>query len=199
MDRSADCTSQIIRAGQIVDELDGALRRGETSLQNIPGLMALVLREELWRERRIRTGEIVKHERFVDFLTVAPLEGLGEDPALIKRLLSDHPATLAAFEAACTGKHGTNQYTKKEDSSNPTIMKVDRGKAYTLRRLKRQHPVLFRKVTSGELTANQAAIQAGFRKKLTRLEQVKHLFSLLSLDERIAFVTWWRAEWKKEL
>jgi ribosomal protein S20 len=161
--------------------------------------MALVLREELWRERRIRTGEIVKHERFVDFLTVAPLEGLGEDPALIKRLLSDHPATLAAFEAACVEG---NQGTRTDLRNNVTeVRKSIRGnsQAYTLRRLKRQHPVLFRKVTSGELTANQAAIQAGFRKKLTRLEQVKHLFSLLSLDERIAFVTWWRAEWKKEL
>ncbi len=74
----------------------------------------------------------------------------------LKRLLADTPETLEAFESACIGKHGTNQYSKKEESSNPTILQVDRGKAYTLRRLKRQHPALFTQVTTGALTAHQA-------------------------------------------
>ncbi len=43
----------------------------------------------------------------------------------------------------------------------------DRGtsESYTIRRLKRDRPELAEKVISGEISANAAAIQAGFRKK----------------------------------
>lgn len=41
---------------------------------------------------------------------------------------------------------------------------MDRGQTYTLRRLARDNPALLDKVEAGELTANAAAIEAGFRK-----------------------------------
>jgi len=41
------------------------------------------------------------------------------------------------------------------------------SRAYTLTRLKREAPELFKRVVDGELSANAAAIEAGFRKKLT--------------------------------
>lgn len=47
---------------------------------------------------------------------------------------------------------------------------VDHGnsKAYTVSRLKRDRPDLFEKVVAGELSANKAAIEAGFRRKPER-------------------------------
>lgn len=54
-------------------------------------------------------------------------------------------------------------------SDNVTVIDgPERGntKAYTLSRLKRESPELFQAVCDGELSANAAAIKAGFRKKL---------------------------------
>jgi hypothetical protein len=50
------------------------------------------------------------------------------------------------------------------------------SKAYTVSRLKRDRPDLFEKVVAGELSANKAAIEAGFRRKPTTIEQIKTLW-----------------------
>ena len=59
-----------------------------------------------------------------------------------------------------------NGYNK--DRSNIMNMN-DRGQTYTLRRLDRDHPELFGRVKAGELSANAAAIEAGFRVKTVTL------------------------------
>jgi hypothetical protein len=51
-------------------------------------------------------------------------------------------------------------------SSNTTGF--DRGSTYLLRRLKRDRPDLAERVIAGEMSANAAAIEAGFRKKAKR-------------------------------
>lgn len=58
------------------------------------------------------------------------------------------------------------------------------SKAYTLNRLRRDHGELFEKVKAGEMTANAAAIEAGFRKKLTPFQQVMALLPKLTEAER---------------
>jgi hypothetical protein len=63
------------------------------------------------------------------------------------------------------GQEGNQNASKdavKTNSSNTTIRSQDRGKAYNLSRLQDQHPEIFERVKSGELSANAAAIQAGF-------------------------------------
>lgn len=55
----------------------------------------------------------------------------------------------------------------EEKGSNPTISK--RGRDYDLARLNRDgHTELAAKVRAGKLSANAAAIEAGFRKKVVR-------------------------------
>jgi hypothetical protein len=56
-------------------------------------------------------------------------------------------------------------------------------RAYTLDRLKRNNPELFAKVVNGELSANAAAIEAGFRKKLSALEQIRKLIPKLTAED----------------
>jgi hypothetical protein len=65
------------------------------------------------------------------------------------------------------GPGGDRQSESKSISDNITNGPVDRGtsKAYTVSRLKRDRPDLFEKVVAGELSANKAAIEAGFRRK----------------------------------
>jgi hypothetical protein len=93
-------------------------------------------------------------------------QGLGEDPDRIKKLLRDDLAALAAFEAAIVGKKHIH------DGDNVTITpERGNGRAYTLRRLAKDHPELFEQVVAGELSANQAAKQTGFRKDPKPLQQ----------------------------
>jgi hypothetical protein len=51
------------------------------------------------------------------------------------------------------------------DGDNITISGRGTNKAYTVSRLRREAPALYEDVKAGNLTANAAAIQAGFRKK----------------------------------
>lgn len=158
----------LILAGQIVDDLTTSLRDGETSLECVPLLVGRVLADDLWRRRQIRTGQIVTFEKFADFVTAPPLAGLGERSDRIKRLLDKDEDVLQRFEAAI--RLNTSGTRTDLDSNTTKVASVDRGKAYTLRRLAKDHPELYAKVCQKELSANAAAIEAGFRKLPTPLE-----------------------------
>jgi hypothetical protein len=77
---------------------------------------------------------------------------------------------------------GKGDHTTGHDN----VMTAQQGnsRAYTLNRLKREQPDLFEEVVKGEMSANAAAIKAGFRKKLTPLEQFARLWAKASTDER---------------
>ena len=99
-------------------------------------------------------------------------------------LLRDDPVILAEWrEATTAAKH------VHADSSNRTT-KPKRGtiRAYTLQRLKQQEPELFKRVTRGEPSAHAAAIEAGFRKELTALGEVRRLWAKLNSKERAALL-----------
>jgi hypothetical protein len=59
---------------------------------------------------------------------------------------------------------------------------------YALRRLKRDRPDLAEKVITGELSANAAAIEAGFRKPPSPLKQLRKAWDKASADERAEFL-----------
>jgi hypothetical protein len=60
----------------------------------------------------------------------------------------------------------TNEPHKHLDEGDNVTIKPERGngKSYTVSRLKRESPELFAQVVAGELSANAAAIKAGWRK-----------------------------------
>jgi len=79
-----------------------------------------------------------------------------------------------------------------QDSGNNNIMTTSTSpatqgtsKSYTLNRLRREHAELFERVVAGELSANAAAIEAGFRKVKTPLEQVMALIPKLTEEDRL--------------
>ena len=76
----------------------------------------------------------------------------------------------------------------EDENRDDNVNSVSRGgnKAeYTLARLKRDHPKLAEKVVKGEMSANAAAIEAGFRKPpLTPFQTVVKLLPKLTTAER---------------
>ncbi|MGA9240509.1 MAG: hypothetical protein WBW03_00805, partial [Silvibacterium sp.] len=81
-------------------------------------------------------------------------------------LLRDDKAVLEEWREA------TTRLSQRPVKSHDNIMPFARqgtSLSYTLSRLKRKKPDLFMRVVNGELSANAAAIEAGWRKKLSAL------------------------------
>ena len=153
------------RLVQIITDLRGALRDGQSGLNYVPRLLRRVLEEEAWRQRIDSvTHAEVGFRTFAEFVTAAPTEGLGADMALIERIvgLSD-PDLMRLLKAA---KAGTPGRPPKETSTDS----VEVSRRYTetqeiVDRLARDAPAEYAAVQRGEKTINAAAVSAGIRKR----------------------------------
>ena len=166
--------------GSLVDALWHAVDDVAGNLANVPGLVRRVIETEAWR-KRLHRGHVYQHERFIDFIVTKPMAGCGWPPEKVEALIKDDAAVLALWRGAVTPEVGANQTTLA--GNNIVMTRQGNSKAYTLDRLKREVPALFQAVCAGELSANMAAIEAGFRKKPTPFDQVKKLIPKLSAPE----------------
>jgi hypothetical protein len=178
------------RAGQVCDELDRGLRGSEVNLTAVANTIVVVLRDEAWRERRIRTGEIVRCESFLELLTAPPLRGYGEDPKRVEALLKDDTEALRMFRVAITPKKGKR--AKAEVNTSNRSIKPQHGttRAYTLTRLEKEAPAFYQRVVAGELSAHAAAKAAGIVHDKTTFQQLQHWWQKATADEHQAFLEW---------
>ena len=146
-------------------------------------LLAELLDRKSWEQREGHTGKPWSFLRYVQ----TPFDdgGLGWDVEDVKNIIRfEHkyekegvrhtPAKAAEMEAMRrkvrdllnpeAPKHG--EVGRGRDRGD-NITSKDRGtsESYTVRRLKRDRPELAEKVIQGEMSANAAAIEAGFRTK----------------------------------
>lgn len=164
--------------GSIVEGLWHAVDHAAGNLANVPGSVRRVLETEAWRLREYR-GKRYEHRTFLDFITAKPPAGCGWPPAKVEVLIKDEPEVLAMWREATTGKPHVHA-----DRCNTTLKAVRGTKAHTLSRLKRERPDLFKRVVAGKLSANAAAIEAGWRKRPTTLEKILKLLPKLTPTER---------------
>lgn len=146
----------------LVDCLGSALRSGEHGLSTVPGLLKRVLAEGAWREFETLRGELIHHERFADFVTLAPLKGLGASVDLVRRVIEDDAEAVDLLDQALQGKSGT-----RTDLGNnvPEVARPEGNtKEKALRRLRKDAPELHADVLAGNLTAHAAMVKAGFRR-----------------------------------
>jgi hypothetical protein len=66
---------------------------------------------------------------------------------------------------------GPGRPKKGEEKQSSGLLKSSNRRDYTEARLRCGHPKLYEAVQRGEPSANAAAIEAGFRKKLTKLSR----------------------------
>lgn len=154
-------------ADVVVVELRSALREQAASLTDVPLLLRRILKEEMWRERVIRaSGEIVTFERFSEFVTTPPLEGLGEDVDTLKRLCADDMETLDLLDAAMQAGQKPGERTDLVSIINDVNDDRPAGttRTYALRRLRKSRPDLHEQVIAGDLSPHAAMIEAGFRR-----------------------------------
>jgi hypothetical protein len=132
--------------------------------------------------------EVVNHGSF-DGLYEAVIEPwLGKYPEL-REIVGRYQRGEISVEDGVVqielGRRGSNQHTRKEDMilSGPPSGKCGTGRAYTEARLRRDRPDLAARVRSGELSANAAAIEAGFRKQATPIQKMLRWVPDLTEDE----------------
>lgn len=153
---------------------------GGFALNHLPTAIDRILETEAWRDREV-DGKPMHNRTFREFIVSPPLKGCGWEKQIdaIERVLAvKDKDCLARWRAAMTQQGAANH--------NIVMVKAAQGNSlsYTLARLLREHPKLYKRVIAGELSANAAAIEAGFRKRPTPLEQIRKLIAKLTPQER---------------
>jgi hypothetical protein len=178
-----------IEKGQLVVTTVQCFTRANGSLSNFPGLLKRVITERAW-EKRVQNGQCIELPNLHSLVTERPIRGWGQDPAKVEAVIRDDPEVLAMWREAMTGaKH---KKRAKDDSDNVTIIShTGRGnsRAYTVSRLKKQRPDLFESVSKGKMSANAAAVLAGFRKQRTPLELLRSAWRRANENEKKIFLS----------
>jgi len=178
------------QANDMVDSLWEAVNHGGAALADVPRIIKDILITGAWRERRIRTGDIVKHDKFYTFITKKPLDGCGWEPDMVENLIRNNAETLVLWHEAMKGEHGGDRKSEiKTDNVSLDSPPHGNSRSYTLTRLKNQKPELFQEVVDGKLSANAAAIAAGFRKKRSPLQNLRAAWAKATADERRQFLS----------
>jgi hypothetical protein len=176
---------------QLCDSAFSALSRGESSLSRFPSLLQRIIEEKAWENRKVQLRGIVTLKSLRELITLPPMEGWAEDPKKIEALIKDEPEVLAMFRDAMKGKAGRPKKHEKESPNNIKVLNEEpqagTSRAYTVSRLQRERPDLFQQVCEKKISANAAAIQAGFRRVKTPLDTLRSAWGKASEEERETF------------
>jgi len=149
-----------------VSNLQSALDDGERGLQHVPGHIKRIIREDMWQERIVQaTGELAEYDHFAEFVNDPPPKGLGADVDMLKRMCKKDDEALRLLREVVTGDDGRPEKTDESVDNVNSSRSSGNSKDYTLDRLAREDPELYEKVVADEMSANAAAIEAGFRTK----------------------------------
>ena len=155
--------SRLLRArGGLVDALSSALDSGGHGLSNVPVLLKRLLAEEGWREFETVRGEVVRHERFEEFVAAPPLKGLVAEISLIKRIVADDREAVDLLDRVLQRQVGRPRETM-DNINNSEGRPSGTSQARALRRLRKDAPELHAEVIAGRLSAHAAMVKAGFR------------------------------------
>jgi hypothetical protein len=145
----------------LVQALRGALGEGQEGLKRVPALLRAVLVEDAWRDRYDQAGrQSARFDNFAAFVTDGPTRGLGGDLGMVRRLIDDDAELVDLYTVALKRPSGRPQ---KSLSNRQDSAPAGTTKEASLRRLRKDRPDLHARVLDGELSANAAAIEAGFR------------------------------------
>jgi hypothetical protein len=174
-----------IECGQLCQSTIDCLYRASGGLSNFPGLVKKIITNRAW-ERRVEKGRVIELDSFVQLVTAKPYQGWGEDLRKVESVIKDDPEALRLFREATTAEPHVHQ---APDNDNVIITKGVQGNslAYTLDRLHREAPELYEAVVAKEMSANAAAIKAGFRKVKTPLEMLWKAWERCSEEDRDSF------------
>lgn len=193
-----------------VHEISSHLIRITTSAQSYKkmlkdDLLEILVKKDgewIWKSFRSNVPENVgssreyKYDTFDDYLSkwsnfdYDDLVNLFSDDMRLRDLLRDAKyGGLALWGAAEGNQNASKDICENEGSNVTSVIKRGDGIEYTMARLERDYPEYHEKVKSGELSANAAAIEAGFRKPpLTPFEGLLKNWNSATSDDRARFL-----------
>lgn len=146
----------------VVSALQDTIKRGEHGLQNTPGLVKRIIREDRWRERIVReTKEPARFTSFRTFVEKPLIEGLGVPYGELKKLCQDDTEALDLIDQVEQRPVGR----PTEILDNIQHFPSGTSAQAALRRLRKDRPDLHSTVIAGEMTPHAAMVEAGFRPK----------------------------------
>jgi hypothetical protein len=179
--------------GAAVDDLLTATSIAE-HYQHAPAAITVVLRKDCWRRRYDkRLKRVIEFDRFEDFVTTPPLEGLGASIDLLRKMCQDDIEACDLIDRVTAGRWGgdrKSEHAIKDANSNLDELEKPTGttRRYALRRLRKDRPDLHARVLGGELSANAAMVEAGFRRKPSTVETLIKTWDRATSEERSAFL-----------
>ncbi len=158
-----------VLAGQLLDALYFSVRDGK-KVDNIPGLIEQLLAEDIWKEVYVEeTERTVAYDRFEDFVTTPPPEGLGTKVKELERLIGEDKDALNKLNDALEGKPGqklkASQRTVDANIGDNSKRRAGSSRFMNIRRLRENNPDLLERVLNKEITLSTAMIEAGYKKR----------------------------------
>ncbi len=153
----------LVDNGAIVAALGSAVSHGNENVAQIPALLVQIIDDDRWRHFITKMGEEVTYARFEDFAATPPTAGLGIKVGVLKRLVDGDSVAVDALDRVMPGEPGRR--TDLVDNINEVDRPTGTSEAATVRRLRKDRPDLHAQYLAHELSANAAAILAGFRPK----------------------------------
>jgi hypothetical protein len=149
-----------------VDHLNQVMMDGgEKAFEIVPTILSKVIRNRLWAERTDKNG--TPFRSFEAFAACPRWRGLESSIDDLLAYCRKREDVQKLIKSEVDPPRECRRPTKEESISKcDNITLTDRGTSstYALKRLKRDAPELFAEVVEGRLSANKAAIRAGFRK-----------------------------------
>jgi hypothetical protein len=172
-DLPQDPAPQQLRARAVlINLLSAGLDNGASGLSSVPGLLRQVLEEGSWQHFITMRDEEVRHDSFRTFITTPPLKGLGASEELIRRLVGRDTGLLDLIDRHMARPPGRPASSARRDDTEETVSNrhgsrpAGTTQAAGLRKLRKHAPHLLPEVSSGDLSVNQALIQAGLRERM---------------------------------
>ncbi len=168
-------------------------------------ILCSAVEREVWTKLRDKDGNALTFRQFIE----APYPiGVGSTVDAVSKLVRlshryeagspERAAKLAAMRekvqllidgaGRSVTTNGANQWSGFDMSNPPASGQGGNSREYTLARLKRDRPDLAELVIGGALSANAAAIEAGFRRRDTPVDTLHRAWGRASDDERAAFL-----------
>lgn len=161
-------------SGEIVLSLSQAMARGTTNLKVLPGLLARVIREDMWRERYVRPlQQTITFATFEAFVTTGVPEGLGSSIEQLRGLCRDRVDVLDLIDQVLQrpdgNPTGANQHKSEQSGTFDNVKgsseaPTGNSSARALRALRAHAPEQHARVLAGELSPHRAMVEAGLRK-----------------------------------
>jgi len=165
----SDPTLPLKNRGKLIGMIYSEINKGGEALDNIPASLVKLYESGYWREFEIYNGTIVRHERFLDLITGDPPTGMRTPLAFIDKLMrgTKHEPKWQAIKAEELEPAAKNGEIGRGNRCGDTTAMLERNNTEgILRRLKRDgHTEQLAAITAGEMSVNQAAISAGYRKR----------------------------------